>query len=340
MTSPLNTITNFFKPASSLSSEAPLRIVCAAPPHVADAPPTASAPRSLNTARRLVKAFLAAGRADGYVDFERARRALPFHQIKFFRDVFTPDVMKEIWDLFGSALRRSIGERAWRTCSSLRQFQDICKRLQCKPFGELGEHIAHVLLRVCFEDVPDGEKSSHVKGFKLLGFDIDFQVDAGSLLEDDMEFDGQIEVKSARVTDDSTGNPGKAFRSASDFSHKYDGYICKDVKSGRSKFTCESAYHVLAVSQKIDRGLLQRTASSILVNLIVYPDGGGSAGLTLRLSDKMSTVQRKAKQLNKRFVLEPEDTHKSERTVVGRSCGALGLQEKLDQHSAVLIRII
>ena len=38
--------------------------------------------------------------------------------------------------------------------------------------------------------------------------------------------------------------------------------------------------------------------------------------------------------------LPPEDKYKVERTIVGRSCGALGLQEKLDDHSAVLIRII
>ena len=95
-------------------------------------------------------------------------------------------------------------------------------------------------------------------------------------------------------------------------------------------------YKVLATTMRINRGVLQRTPNSILVNLIVHP----GAGVTLRLSDKMPFSQRTARSRGKAFVLAPEDKEKYEKTMVGRSVGARGLQQKLDEHSAVLFRII
>ena len=205
--------------------------------------------------------------------------------------------------------------------------------LQNKQFGELGEHVSHVLMRDLVDEVPDDAKSPEVIGHLHEGFDMNYAVDAGSILEDE-EFDGKVEVKAQRVTA-TIGTPDQSLCSASDFSHTSKPYKCID-RNGSHRLRQHSMYKILATTMRIDRGRLQRTPDSILVNLIVHP----GAGLTLRLSDKMPFVQRQARSRGKAFVLAPEDTEKYEKSMVGRSVGARGLQQKLDEHSAVLYRII
>ena len=206
--------------------------------------------------------------------------------------------------------------------------------LQNKQFGELGEHVSHVLMRDLVDEVPDDAKSPEVIGHLHEGFDMNYAVDAGSILEDE-EFDGTVEVKAQRVTETS-GTPDQSLCSASGFSHKSKLHKCIDKRDGRRFLRQHDMYKIIVTTMRIDRGRLQRTPNSILVNLIARP----GAGLTLRLSGKMPFVQRQARSRGKAFVLAPKDTEKVEKTCVGRSVGARGLQQKLDEHSAVLYRII
>ena len=156
-----NKLPSYFAPLANVSS-LPQRAKTL-PPAVA-APQTASAPAHLSTARALVTAFTHAGKANGYVQFKRAVRALPPPKTKFWTHVFTEDVKGELWGVFSEALKTALGEQAWRTCSSVPQFECICKVLQNKQFGELGKHVSHVLMRDLVAEVPDDAKSSEVIG--------------------------------------------------------------------------------------------------------------------------------------------------------------------------------
>jgi hypothetical protein len=296
------------------------------------APPTAvaPAPQGIVSARKLVKAFMRAARAHVFVDFQAVVKALPPQKYAAWSEVFTPDVLKELWPLFSYSLQLALGKYRWRTCGTLAQFERICKEIGQNVFGELGEHVSHTLLRFLHKALPDGAQSSRVKGADGEGFDLDWQVDAGGLLED-LEIDGEGEVKSMRVHE-SRGTPDAAYRSSRDFSHNYQA----DLRNRHAK----SCYNCLGVCQQVNRGILQRTDSSFLVNLIVCPDGGGTHGLTLRLSGKMSASQRKARKANKLFVMPDDDKYHFEVHRVGRSLGMRGLEAKLDEHSRVLIRLL
>ena len=329
-----NTIFDYFQHSVGIPPVQPLALAMPMP-----APPTAvaPAPQDIVCARKLVKAFMRAARANVFVDFQAVVKALPHQKYAAWSEVFTPGVLKELWPLFSCSLQRVLGKYRWRTCSTFAQFERICKPLGPRPFGELGEHVSHTLLRFLHKALPDGAKSSRVKGQDGEGFDLDWQVDAGSLLED-LEIDGEGEVKSMRVHE-CHGTPDAAFRSSRDFSHKYQPYqtVVRGKVVWKSAAPC---YNCLCVSQRINRGIIQRTDSSFLVNLIVCPDGGGTHGLTLRLSGKMSASQRRARKAGKLFVIAPEDKYTQDHHFVGRSLGMRGLEEKLDEHSRVLIRII
>ena len=326
-------ISHYFKPVANMLHEEP-------PAHEPPLPPPPTAPIAawVDTARKLVKAFKRAGLAYRFVDFQRVAQALPPPKVKLWSEVFTHDVLKELWPLFSSSLQHALGAYRWRTCTTLQRFEQICASIGQRAFGELGEHVSHVLLRYLHQGVPDDAKSSRVKGHERHGFDLDWQVDAGSLLED-LEIDGEGEVKSMRVHE-CIGAPDAAFRVSSDFVHQGKSFRRKTRDGRFVERQGAPYYNCLCVTQQINRGLLQRTDSSFLVNLIVCTNSDVKNGLTLRLSDKMSAAQRLRRHYNKPFVIAPDGKYSHDQHVVSRSLGMRGLEAKLDGHSRLLIRII
>ena len=157
-------------------------------------------------------------------------------------------------------------------------------------------------------------------------------------LRDDDPFDGRGEYKLTRVSEFTAKiSSDSPLAVSSNISH-YTTEPRSDYPAGQTR--TRTYYNCPGMScLEVDYGLLQNTASSILLHLVV--NRNDSTSVDLRLRSKMTGMQVIFNRGSRTFVTEPSQKKKKKcGMAVSRSLGMAAFDLLLDESSAKIISLI
>jgi hypothetical protein len=280
----------------------------------------------------LTNAFRLAGLRRTFVDFELVRQELPAAKIKPWRSVFTSDVKAKLYSEFGSSLTNAVSREQWMATYDMTSFVQLVKPLKPPHAGEIGEHVTCALVNDLYSEVED-EAEVRVIGHEHTSFDLKLDIELVEMRDD--PFDGRAECKLTRVSEFTGGIPPSSPNAVrTDISHSIYQH-----RPNRRMIT-RTHYNCLGLScLDVDYGLLQNTASSILLHLVVNDNDDFS--VDLRLRSKMAGTQVVARRNGGPFVTVPSQKKTvCISTKVSRSRGMVAFNLLLNESSAKIISLI